>query len=219
MYIPIGKPKSIHELKDLYPTKSEKSKKNVKIIIIDDQPFSKLAMLQNHDYNIKQIPDITDLSAVSEYQIVISDIRGVGSYFGSALEGAHVLKRLKKEYPSKALCAYTGSAYDENVTKALSGIKIIKKDAGIDEWCDEIDAMIEDVSHPIKVWDKIRDLLLSKGVSTYQVALFEHEYVKQAINHSLDKNSLIELTAKWDITDDIRAIINSMIAGLILSLL
>jgi len=218
MYIPIGKPKSIDELTNLYPSKNEKSKKTVKIIIIDDSPFSKLAMLQNHDYNIKQIPDITDLSAVSDYQIVISDIRGVGSSFGSSIEGAHVLKRLKKEYPSKALCAYTGSAYDENITKALSGIKIIKKDATIDEWCDEIDSMIEDVSHPIKVWNKVRDLLLSKGVSTYQVALFEDLYVRQALKHDVDESSFKSLTTKWNINEDIRAIINSMIAGIILSI-
>ena len=75
--------------------------------------------------------DIQDLNMLASYDLIISDIKGVGKYFDSEFEGAFLLSELKKMYPYKSFAAYTGSAYDPRITEFLSGILVIKKDYSI----------------------------------------------------------------------------------------
>lgn len=136
-----------------------------KIAIVDDEVFLYLEQLRRLGFNITTYKDVTDLNMLSSYDVIISDIKGVGKDFNSEFEGAFLLRELKKKYPYKGFAAYTGSAFDIRINTFLVDIQIIKKDITIDEWCNAIDSLIRNISDPKTVWNRIRKDLLDKEVS------------------------------------------------------
>lgn len=98
-----------------------------KIAFIDDEDFVYLERLLNLGFRINKYEDVQDLNMLSSYDVIISDIRGVGKSFNSEAEGAFILHELKKKYPYKVFAAYTGSAFDVKINSYLSGIQVIKK--------------------------------------------------------------------------------------------
>lgn len=72
---------------------------NFKIAIIDDEDFYYKEQLSRLGFNITKYDDIQDLNMLASYDLIISDIKGVGKYFDSEFEGAFLLSELKKMYP------------------------------------------------------------------------------------------------------------------------
>lgn len=156
---------------------------NFKIAIIDDEDFYYKEQLSRLGFNITKYDDIQDLNMLASYDLIISDIKGVGKHFDSEFEGAFLLSELKKMYPYKSFAAYTGSAYDPRITEFLSGILVIKKDYSIDEWTSAIDSLIRNVGDPKQIWIKIRRNLLDMDVSLLQLTYLEDEFVDRVINN------------------------------------
>lgn len=157
----------------------QKLKKNVQILVIDDDEFTYLNSLQNNDYCIKQRNDIASLGDVSEYDIILCDVRGVGKFLNSEFEGAYLAKQIKEKYPNKIVVSYTASNYDANFQKFLNrSDSIIPKGTSLEDWDSLLLKFIKDYANPVKQWEKTRDALLKAGVSTFEVANYESKYVR-----------------------------------------
>lgn len=220
MYLSLGKNYTIKDLNT--PTLKVRGigsmRDKHKIVIIDDEPFIYYEELRTMGFNIIKKDDITHLEDIEAYSIVISDIKGVGKKFSSRFEGAMLIRELKKKYPFKIFAAYTGSTYDPMINSYLEGVYIIKKDIEIDDWCQEIDALIKKVSEPRYVWEKIREILIVEEVSLFELAKLENEYVNIILNKGGKFNDFPAPKMKLNISADIRSIINSLLAGLILAI-
>jgi hypothetical protein len=83
VYFVIGWPKSIIKLKNQSVNLAGIDRSRIRISIIDDEPFEYMEMMRNHDYNLKHFNDIEDIRVLDSYDIVLSDIRGVGKIFKS----------------------------------------------------------------------------------------------------------------------------------------
>lgn len=163
-------------------------RENFKIAFIDDEDFVYLERLTNLGFRINKYNDVQDLNMLSSYDIIISDIRGVGKSFNSDAEEAFILHELKKTYPYKVFAAYTGSAFDIKINSYLSGIKVIKKDFSIDEWSAAIDSLISDISNPKKVWKRMRSELLEIEVPLSHLVKLEDEFVYKVLNNKSLEN-------------------------------
>lgn len=219
MYLSFGKNYTIKDLNT--PILKSKNIGNIrnryKILIIDDEPFIYYEELRNIGFNLTKKEDVTHLEDVEAYPIVISDIKGVGKSYNSRFDGAMLIRELKKKYPFKIFAAYTGSTYNPTINSYLDGVNIIKKDIEIDDWCQEIDALIKRVSDPKYIWSKIRDILIEEDIPLIELAKLENEYVDIILNKNGDFHNFPSKKTKLNINTDVRSIINSLVAGLILS--
>lgn len=216
--ITLGRYASVNDLKDTdFPIKNDIREK-VKILIVDDEPFVYLDKLQASNYNVRQVPDINDINAIAEYAIVICDINGIGSHFSDTRwGGAFMANQMQKIYPYKYYAVYSGkSSYPVDIAGLLNGIITIKKDADISQWCGSIDSMIQMVTSPKCVWNNVRKELLKREIPMMTILQLEDEYVR-----TIQKEPKLLKTfpnAKYNqLTEDVRGIIQSLIAGFILA--
>lgn len=214
----------LYQLSDLYTAKraidSVSARSKVPVLIIDDEEFTYINELRNEKFLITTIKDIEDYSAVAEYPVVICDVKGVGHKFNKEKEGAYIVKELKKRYPFKQFAVYSSvSTYKLEIMNDLEGIKRIKKDVDMDMWCSYIDEMIKLASDPIEIWKTIRNFLLSKDVPIKDVMLMESNYVDIYINRPQDMKNFPEENSFPNLKQDVRSIIQSMIAGGLLHIL
>ncbi len=155
-------------------------KKRIEILIIDDEEFPYLETLKKHEYNITQKTDISDLRDVEAYNIILCDIRGVGKFLTSEFGGAYLIKQLKEKYPEKTIVAYTASKYDAKFQQYLSYADdtVSKGDYALEDWTALLDRLLNELSDPIKMWEKARKTLAEAGISTIDIAKYESDYVK-----------------------------------------
>ena len=211
-----------YTIKDLNtPSRKIKSasRDRFKIAIIDDEDFVFLEELRKRGFDIRKYDDALDLQMFDSYPIIICDIKGVGKDFKSPMGGAFLIRELKKKYPLKAYAAYTGSTYDISINNYLEGVSIIKKDIEIDDWCIEIDNLIRNISDPKEVWLKIRDILLKEEVDLISLANLEDEYVDIILNKNGDFHNFPSAKKENTLNPDVRAVVQSLVAGIILNTL
>ena len=211
-----------YTIKDLNtPSRKIKSasRDRFKIAIIDDEDFVFLEELRKSGFDIRKYDDALDLQMFDSYPIIICDIKGVGKDFKSPMGGAFLIRELKKKYPLKAYAAYTGSTYDISINNYLEGVSIIKKDIEIHDWCIEIDNLIRNISDPKEVWLKIRDILLKEEVDLISLANLEDEYVDIILNKNGDFHNFPSAKKENTLNPDVRAVVQSLVAGIILNTL
>ena len=188
--------------------------------MIDDEEFSYKEKLRDENYNLTCLPRIDDLNAVATYPIVICDIRGVGTNFDKEKEGVFVVRELKKKYPFKQFAVYSGSQYSlDSFEDDLNGIERIKKDPDIEMWRTYFNELIRRVTDPKENWKTIRDYLIKKDVPLKEIALLESNYVDILNNRPEDMKNFPEKRFSPDLKQEVRAIIQNMIAGGLLHLL
>jgi hypothetical protein len=217
MFITIGKPKTIYDLKEKHNDSSPLRRHIVSICIIDDEPFSYADLLTKHDFNIRELGDINDIKAVESYDIVLCDIKGVGKSFGSHFEGGHIIEEIKKLYPSKVLVAYSGQQFDPTFNKFYQLADFsVKKDISSDEWIAKLDDSIKLVKDPVYQWKKIRENIIKLDISAYHLLKLEDEFVNKMmgnIKNFPSKKLLKSLPA------DVRTIILNFISSLIFKII
>lgn len=194
-------------------------KSRIPILIIDDEDFVYKENLRDEGYNLKCVKAIEDLSAVAEYPIVICDVKGVGTQYDKEKGGAYVVRDLKKKYPFKQYAVYSGSTYDLEMMNNLEGVSTIKKDAPLDMWRGYCDELIRRASDPKEIWKILRNFLLEKDVSLKEVLLLESNYVDIYNNRSSEMRYFPDENTFPNLSQDVRSIIQSMIAGGLLHLL
>lgn len=214
----------IYQLKDLNTAQrafdSIDPRSKIKVLFIDDEDFTYLNDLRNEGFCIQQIKDIEDFESASAYPIVICDVKGVGHKFSKDKEGVYIVKELKKKYPFKQIAVYSsGNDFRLESTNELEGIARIKKDADKDMWCSYIDEMIRKAIDPKECWITIRNFLLCKGVDIKDVMLLESNFVDIYNNRPEDMKQFPEEKKFPNLTQDVRGVVQSLIAGGILHML
>src|SRR4051794_31715072 len=101
MYLVLGGPRSINDLKGHNREFTANDRSRVEIAVIDDQEFPYLELLTRHGFRLRHFKDIDDIQAIHAYPIVLCDIKGVGKHFQSRYEGAHLISEFRKRYPAK----------------------------------------------------------------------------------------------------------------------
>lgn len=218
----IGNFRSVNELENISFTYKRDLREKVKFLVIDDEPFVYLEKLRSAKFNVTQIRDISDLHAISEYQVIICDINGVGNAFSTKYGGAFVLNQMKQLYPEKQYAYYSGNpAYTKEIIKLLNNITSISKDAEIDQWTAYFDKFLENYANPKFAWNQIRDLCIAHNISSFSIALLEDEYVRkiEKAPSSLNTINLDEYKIKDELQNLIKAIFANLIASLVISAL
>lgn len=155
-------------------------RKQVDILIIDDdEVFLQESYLQKNGFRITHKTDIDTIKDVSDYEVILCDIRGVGKKLGASKEGAFLIKEIRNNYPNKQIVAYTGSSYDAAYNQYLKyADAVIDKGIPLDDWVALLDKQIENAVDPRNQWDRIRRSLLDSGLDTIAVAQIEDRYVR-----------------------------------------
>lgn len=194
-------------------------KLNAQIVVIDDQDFSFLDILNRNHYRITKHDDISDLKLVETYDIVLCDIRGVGRKLNAKLQGVHVAKEIKKLYPFKPVIIFTASSLEPEIAASFRDADfIMRKDADEEEWIETLDACLKKLGDPIQHWITIRSYLLEKNVSTKDVALLESDYVKAMLKK--DKQYFTNrLSSSQKISPEVRDVLTKFISAVVVKFL
>jgi DNA-binding NarL/FixJ family response regulator len=177
------KPKSVELLAELKVARSSgpaiEKRPKVDIAVIDDQPFAPFQNLTNHGFRLQRFSDVSTIKQINGYPVVLCDLQGVGKELNKSLQGAHLIKEIKRNYPEKVVIAYTGGSQNANVTKlafaAADGF--LPKDEHIEKWVDSLDEAIGLVTDPIRTWKITRSTLLEHSATVEQVMWLEDAYV------------------------------------------
>ena len=175
-----------------------KLRKEVDILIIDDQCFPAEDYLKQNGYQLCHKNDLDNLRDVMPYDIIMCDISGVGGKLGFEKEGAYIIKEIHNQYPNKRIIAYTANTFNAEYNNYFSLADIVgEKDTSIDNWIDIIDQQILNVTDPIKQWDKIKQYFFDHNVSTIRVAEIENKFVESIKKKNMNiVQSFVEGTEK-----------------------
>ena len=191
----------------------------VPIAVIDDQPFEPATNLRNNHYNVVQLFDIKNISELRLHPIILCDLQGVGSSLNAELQGAHLIREIKKHYPEKSVIAYTGIGKNAIMSRIAqqNADKFLKKDSSLEDWIDTLDEVVSNVTDPVYMWKKFRKRMLDAGITPFQLTKLEDAFVggmESSVEHGV--RDRVETTiVQLGIHKDLRAIIQSFIASLI----
>src|SRR4051794_31910382 len=74
-------------------------RKLIRIAVIDDNIFAPHRNLENMEYNIDFLGDVTAIQKLTPYQIVLCDLQGVGTALDAKKQGAFLIREIKKNFP------------------------------------------------------------------------------------------------------------------------
>lgn len=192
-------------------------RKLVDILVIDDDEFTVGAKLEANNFRLTYKKDIENVRDLSEYPIILCDIRGVGTNLSSQYEGAFLIKEIKVNYPTKQVVAYTASQYDPSYNEYLAyADDIRKKDTEFEEWVEILDEEIEKCADPVYQWKRIRTRLLDEGVSLTEVTKLESAYVGAVKNRSFDSFEKLANSMCPQSTQFIKQLLSSIAIELII---
>ena len=171
-------------------------RQKLRVLVIDDQDFAPLKILLNHNFNITTYKDIPSFDLLTDFQIVMVDLQGVGQHLNPILQGAHVIREIRKHYPDKYIVAYTGGAAQELLAPSIAlADRFTQKDTRIEEWIEMLDDVIRDLANPAYVWKRLRPRLLESGLAPIDLAFLEDRYVRcfdsSTTNYEMEMETLI----------------------------
>lgn len=170
------------------PNSIAEFRKNVNILVIDDNDFMPEQHLKANGYQIHHKTDIDTIKDVEPYDIILCDISGVGKKLGFTKEGAFIIREIHKNYPNKRIIAYTSFTYNPELNTYFSMADFVaSKDFGIDDWIDVLDEQVQNAIDPVKQWVKLRDYLMEHSISTLTIAKIEDKYVSAVKSRNFDK--------------------------------
>jgi DNA-binding NarL/FixJ family response regulator len=190
----------------------------VPIVVIDDQPFEAANNLRNNHYQINHLTDLNNIQDIKSYPIVLCDLQGVGSALHGDMQGAHLIREIKKNYPEKIVIAYTGIAKTTAMSKLaqLHADAFLKKDDDIDTWFEELDRSIERVSDPVLMWKSFRKRMLDTGMTPYQLMELEDAFVESIWDGSDSIKKKFEIKfPSIKLQADLRAVVQGFVSSLI----
>lgn len=175
-------------------------RKSTEILLIDDEDIPLAKSLSTRGFRLVHWFDLESIEAAKPYRIVLCDLNGVGLRLAPEMQGAGIIRELKRNYPDKVIVAYTGGG-PSNITEQayLDADYRLRKDATVDEWTDTLDTAIGQSADPSMIWRKTRPRLLTAGITPLQLTLLEDDYVRSILNG--DERSMTDLSSRVDLMD------------------
>lgn len=161
-----------------------REKKNIRIIIIDDEGFDDevLKSLGYLDIEIKE--KYGKLSDYENYDIIFCDINGIARDIDPVYQGAALAKLIKKTYPSKIVIIFSSKDQSLDFYKFSPAVdNIIPKNLKNAEIAEIIDKYIETINDPVESWKNYRKKISEQGTAPKNIALLEDCYVRGILNH------------------------------------
>ena len=192
------------------------------IMVIDDQPFAPQNNLEANGFSLTVLSEINSVKKVEPYALILCDLMGVDAALHEELQGAHVIREIKKNYPEKVVFAYTGGSTESRVTREAiaSADYYLRKDVDIAEWCEKLDHAISDLASPVIVWKVFRLRLLESGITPIQLAEMEDVFVRSyGSGYDIARARFQALADKSNITNNARSVISSFISSVIFGLI
>lgn len=193
----------------------------VRIVVVDDEKFTPRKNLESYGYVIAELPDITSIERVADYDIVLCDLMGVGQHFDQTLGGASLIKEIKESYPTKYIIAYTGARANAAEAKAALEYadKFLKKDVDISTWVSELDAAIDYVTDPYERWLAVRKSLLSAEIDLHHLVKLEDAYVQSILSKDTSFSSFLSIQRRLDLKGNSKGVLQGLISTGIYSLI
>ena len=193
----------------------------VRIAVVDDRDFSPLTNLQQHQFDITHLHDIETTETIQPYPVILMDLQGVGLSLHPHLQGAHLIKEIKKNFPEKFVIAYTGGAEPDILALGVEvADKYTQKDTSIDDWCDILDEGTRAVADPIVVWRKTLHRLIDEEATPLELASLEDALVRSLLENPSSVPQRLQTVAKrLKLSPNLLAIINSLAANAIFALI
>ena len=178
-------------------------RRDIKIAVVDDQPFAPEHNLKNNQFQIVTYTDIHKIEQLAEFPIVLCDLQGVGLQLASDLQGAYLIEEIKRNYPEKAVIAFTGGSTNSNISKRaiLAADDYLRKDVSIEEWRDVLDKHIRNLSDPVYVWKQLRLRLIRADISPIDLLKLEHAYVSSIKAGAKNTKATLEEALKTSSSD------------------
>lgn len=184
-----------------------RDKKNIRIIIVDDEGFDDEVLKSLGYLDIEVKDKYEKLSDYENYDIIFCDINGIARDIDEVYQGAALAKLIKKTYPSKIVIIFSSKDQSLDFYKFSKDVdNIIPKNLKNSEIAEIIDKYIEIINDPIESWKNYRNKISEQGTSPKNVALLEDCYVR-AILKNEDTTKLME---------DIKSGITSSVVGFII---
>lgn len=194
----------------------------ISICVIDDSPFEPKKNLENIGYRITFLGDVTSVDVVTPHQIVLCDLKGVGSALDAKKQGAFVIREIKTNYPEKYVIAYTGGTANQVISREAFQISdhFLKKDADIETWVKTLDDIILRLLDPYVVWQRQRQALIEREIDTKTILKLEDAYVRSIVDQTDPEHSpLSSLLSSSQISGEVRALVRSLITSGLIRLL
>lgn len=188
MFIHFGTPKRISDLHTPNRALNKLKRENVKMVLVDDAQFPYYDLLRQHKFNIDTLNDVTSLTTLEAYDVILCDLNGVGKKLSETYQGAYLVKEIYKRYPFKIIISYTGISFDARYNEYLKYADFsVKKDVESEVWVEKLDMAIDMLSNIEKRWIRVRNYMLDNNVSLFNVMLLEDNLVKSIEDGEKDK--------------------------------
>ena len=207
-------------VKRFKPPLQHDRRRSIKIAVVDDQPFAAGVNLRNLGYDIVEIGDLKKVSEIEDYPIVLCDLMDVGAHFDRVAQGASIIREIRRNYPAVLVAAYTGSALTaEPVQRARQyADDLIKKDAEIETWSDQLDKLISSATDIRLVWLRTRQALIDEQVDTRTLLRLEDAYVRSLKLQDTDFKAVREAALSPTIGNAASNIVTNVISSVIFRL-
>ncbi len=191
-------------------------RKKTDVLVIDDEKFEPKEFLEGNNYRLTSKTDIDNVKDVSEYPIILCDIRGIGKKMSSSFEGAFLIKEIKENYPEKIVIAYTASQYDPSYNVYLQRAdNILSKSLSTEEWLDVLDKYIFQAADPVYQWKILRDRLIILDIPLLDIAKLEDAFVKSFLKEEF--TSFEKLGKSMD--SEVTKIISDFVSNIVIKLI
>lgn len=209
---------AVKDINDLKAVGRAGKREQCSIVLIDDETVGYLDALRQHHFSILHMKDISDVKSVSDYPVVLCDIKGVGKSFQSKFEGAHIIEEIRKRYPEKIIIAFTAHQFDASYNQYFRLCDaVFKKDIDLDDWINRLDEAIQKAFDPVQQWYRLRDFLLARQVPLYLVFKLEQRYINSVKRKNKDLFTAGGIVER--LPDDVKRAVLSFAASTLVKLI
>ncbi|MGR5326439.1 hypothetical protein [Photobacterium damselae] len=188
-------------------------KLNLKIAVIDDEGFPEIENFRNGGFSLTHFNDIDSFEQLSDYPIVICDIRGVGKKFGHSSGGAYIIQQLRDLYPEKYLIVASSFSASLSIASLISHADRKITRGNFDELNSAILTAINVMGDSVNRWKRLRNyLIVEKEIDLFHVWELEQEFIKSLNRGNSDSFSkFIDKHAE----DIIKGMLINFVSGLV----
>jgi len=164
----------------------KKLRMRAKILVVDDDPKCRIhENLRKYGYsNVALERDIARFSDISDYNLILCDINGVGENLSNGKQlkykGLSVAEEIKKLYPLIKVISYSAekATYEGNYIAERIVDDFFDKDEDPTSRNALIDNQIKSCFSPVDAWNNFRMTALVQGASIHEIAELETYFVK-----------------------------------------
>lgn len=188
-------------------------KRNTPIAIIDDEDFPDLDGLRNAGYSPCQFRDLDSFDQLRDYPIVICDIQGVGSNFGTTTDGSYIVQQICEQFPDKYIIVFSSKGGSLGIASRIAKADVKLQRGDRDGLNNAILRAVKLMGDSVERWKRVRrNLIEEKQVDLYHVWELEQEFIKSL--HSKDTKQFSAYVNKHA-EDLVKGLLVSFIAGLV----